>query len=51
MPEFTAAMEKEEIQRLEDARKTVVVEQEKIRTSLSEKEKELEKLRRELGEV
>jgi YEATS domain-containing protein 4 len=44
-------MEKEEIQRLEDARKTVVVEQEKIRTSLSEKEKELEKLRRELGEV
>lgn len=51
VPEFTSAMEKEEIQRLEDARKTVVGEQEKLRASLFEKEKELERLRRELGEA
>ena len=51
VPEFTSAMEKEEIQRLEEARKTVVGEQEKLRTSLFEKEKELDRLRRELGEA
>jgi YEATS domain-containing protein 4 len=43
-------MEKEEIQRLEDAKKTVFAEQEKLRTSLVEKEKELEILKRELSD-
>ncbi|KAI0307054.1 yeats family protein [Multifurca ochricompacta] len=51
VPEFTAAMEKEEIQRLEEARKSVVAEQEKLHASLIEKEKELEKLRRDLGDA
>lgn len=51
VPEFTALMEKEEIQRLEDAKKSVFAEQEKLRVSLIEKEKELEKLRRELNET
>jgi len=50
VPEFTAVMEKDEIRRLEEAKKTVVAEQEKLRTSLAEKEKELEALKRELGE-
>jgi YEATS domain-containing protein 4 len=43
-------MEKDEIQRLEDAKKAIFAEQEKLRTSLIEKEKELESLRRELSE-
>ncbi|KAI0303971.1 yeats family protein [Russula brevipes] len=51
VPEFTAVMEKDEIQRFDDARKKVTEEQEKLRTSLVEKEKELERLRRELGEA
>ncbi|KAI0268139.1 yeats family protein [Gloeopeniophorella convolvens] len=51
VPEFSATMEKEEIQRFEDARKQVIAEQEKLRTSLIEKEKELERLKRELGEA
>ncbi len=51
VPEFTSAMEKEEIQRIEEARKTVIAEQEKLRTSLIEKEKELERFRRELGDA
>ncbi|KAH9999988.1 yeats family protein [Russula vinacea] len=51
VPEFTAVMEKDEIQRLEDAKKTINAEQEKLRVSLIEKEKELEKLRGELNET
>jgi len=51
VPEFTAVMEKDEIQRLEDAKKTVIAEQEKLRNSLMEKENELERLRRELNET
>ncbi|KAH9179574.1 yeats family-domain-containing protein [Lactarius sanguifluus] len=51
VPEFSSAMEKEEIQRLEEAKKSVIGEQEKLRASLTEKEKELERLRRELGEA
>jgi YEATS domain-containing protein 4 len=51
VPEFTGVMEKDEIQRLEDAKKSVVTEQEKLRVSLIEKEKELERLRRELNET
>jgi YEATS domain-containing protein 4 len=51
VPEFTAVMEKDEIQRLEDAKKTIVAEQEKLRVGLIEKEKELERLRGELNET
>lgn len=51
VPEFTAVMEKDEIRRLEEAKKTVIAEQEKLRASLVEKEKELETLKRELGEA
>jgi YEATS domain-containing protein 4 len=51
VPEFTAVMEKDEIQRLEEAKKKIIAEQEKLRTSLDEKEKELERLRRELGDT
>jgi YEATS domain-containing protein 4 len=51
VPEFTAVMEKDEIQRLEDARKTVIAEQEKLRAALTERDKELEKLKSELGEI
>ncbi|KAI0068559.1 yeats family protein [Artomyces pyxidatus] len=51
VPEFWAGMEKEEIERLERARKVVVAEQEKWRATLIEKEKELEKLKRDLGEA
>ena len=51
VPEFTAVMEKDEIQRLEDAKKLVIAEQEKLRASVNEKEKELEGLKRDLGEA
>jgi YEATS domain-containing protein 4 len=51
VPEFTAVMEKDEVQRLEDARKTVIAEQEKLRAALTERDKELEKLKSELGEI
>lgn len=44
-------MEKDEVQRLEDAKKKVTAEQEKLRVSLVEKEKELERLKRELNET
>ena len=50
VPEFTQEMEKEEADRLESARKTIIAEQEKLRFTLLEKEKELEKLHRLLGE-
>ena len=50
VPEFTQEMEKEEADRLESARKTIIAEQEKLRLTLLEKEKELEKLHRLLGE-
>lgn len=45
-PEFTALMEKEEADRLEEARKTVIAEQVKWRHLLTEKEQEVEKLQR-----
>ena len=48
VPEFTALMEKEEADKLEDARKAVLAEQENWREKLLEKEKELEKLKAEL---
>jgi YEATS domain-containing protein 4 len=48
LPEFHASMEKEEADRLEAARKTVVAEQGRWRGILIEKEKELERLKKEL---
>ncbi|GBE79817.1 yeats family protein [Sparassis latifolia] len=51
VPEFTQAMEKEEAERLENARKTVIAEQDKWREKLIEKEKELDQLRRQLASM
>lgn len=48
-PEFTSSMEKEETDRLETAKKTVIEQQEKMRNLLIEREKELEKLQKELA--
>ncbi|KAJ7616264.1 yeats family-domain-containing protein [Mycena rosella] len=47
-PEFTVQMEKEEAERLEDARKTVVAEEERCRMKPIEREKELEHLQKTL---
>jgi YEATS domain-containing protein 4 len=49
LPEFTAAMEKEEAERLETARKSVIEQQDKWRRTLIEREQELERLKRELA--
>jgi YEATS domain-containing protein 4 len=46
VPEFTTQMEKEEHERLENARKIVVAEQERLRGILLDKEKELEELQK-----
>ncbi|KAI0938154.1 hypothetical protein AcV7_003427 [Taiwanofungus camphoratus] len=48
VPEFTQQMEREEAERLEAAKKTVVAETDKWREKLIEKEKELERLQRQL---
>ena len=48
VPEFTSAMEKEEGDRLEEARKTVIAEQDRWRTMLFDKEKELDRLQKEI---
>ena len=48
VPEFTSAMEKEEGDRLEEARKIVMTEQERWRTMLIDKEKELDQLQKEI---
>ncbi|KAH9482322.1 Protein AF-9-like protein [Psilocybe cubensis] len=48
VPEFNAQMEKEESERLEEARKAVIAEQDRWREKLIEKERELERLQREL---
>jgi len=48
VPEFNQAMEKEESERLDNARKVVIAEQERLRARLIEREKELERLRRQL---
>ncbi|CAL1700252.1 unnamed protein product [Somion occarium] len=50
-PEFTQEMEKEEAERLENARKTVIAEQDKWRAMLIEKEKELQQLQRQLSDA
>ncbi|KXN89481.1 hypothetical protein AN958_05643 [Leucoagaricus sp. SymC.cos] len=44
-PEFSQLMEKEEQERLEEARKAVIAETDKWRNTLIEKEKELERLK------
>jgi YEATS domain-containing protein 4 len=49
VPEFTAAMVKEEAERLETARKSVIAEQDKWRGILIDKEKELEQLQKQLS--
>jgi YEATS domain-containing protein 4 len=46
VPEFTGAMEKEEADRLEEAKSKIIKEQEKWRSILTEKEKELERLQK-----
>lgn len=46
VPEFTAAMEKDEADRLEEAKGKIIREQEKWRNILIEKEKELERLQK-----
>lgn len=51
MPEFCQPIEKEELERLNGAKMFVVQEQAKWRNKLIEKEKELERLKRELGEA
>lgn len=51
VPEFTQEMEKEEAERLETARKTVIAETDKWRAKLIEKEKELEQLQKQLADV
>ncbi|KAG6891313.1 hypothetical protein C0992_009194 [Termitomyces sp. T32_za158] len=48
-PEFTSQMEKEEAERLEAARQSILSEQEKWRLILNEKEKELKKLQEQLA--
>ncbi len=50
VPEFCSEMEKEEAERLENARKAIIAEQEKWRTMLIEKEKELERYNKQLAE-
>ncbi|KAJ7098819.1 hypothetical protein B0H15DRAFT_920376 [Mycena belliarum] len=49
-PEFTQQMEKEEAVRLEDARKAIVVEEQKWRLKFLEREKELAQLRKMVDE-
>lgn len=46
LPEFTQAMEKEEQERLEEARKAIVAETDKWRNTLIEREKELDRLQK-----
>ncbi|KAG8936175.1 NuA4 histone H4 acetyltransferase complex and the SWR1 complex subunit [Tulasnella sp. 418] len=47
MPEFSAAMEKEEADRLDNAKREIVEQTDKLRKLLIEKEKELERLKKE----
>ncbi|KAF4619139.1 hypothetical protein D9613_004930 [Agrocybe pediades] len=48
VPEFNTLMIKEECDRLEDARKSIIAEQDRWRQKLIEKEKELERLQKEV---
>lgn len=49
-PEFYSGMVSEEAERLDEARRKVITEQERLRDELIEKEKELEELKRQLSE-
>jgi YEATS domain-containing protein 4 len=51
VPEFHAGMEKEESERLEEARKTIIAEQDRWREILIEREKEIQRLQREVDEL
>lgn len=51
VPEFTQAMEKEEAERLEAAKRAVLLEQERLRLRLHEREKELEAEKQAAGET
>lgn len=46
MPEFTSAMERDEGERLEEAKEKIIKEQEKWKGILLEREKELERLQK-----
>ncbi|KAG9039497.1 NuA4 histone H4 acetyltransferase complex and the SWR1 complex subunit [Tulasnella sp. JGI-2019a] len=48
MPEFTALMEKEEADRLDAAKRGIVVEADRLRAILIEREKEMERLKKEV---
>jgi len=48
MPEFTALMEKEEYERLDVAKKEIVQQTDKLRALLIEREKEMERLKKEV---
>ncbi|KAG9049510.1 NuA4 histone H4 acetyltransferase complex and the SWR1 complex subunit [Tulasnella sp. UAMH 9824] len=48
MPEFTQLMEKEEAERLDQAKKDIVAETDKLRNLLIEREKELERVKKEV---
>lgn len=50
VPEFYSGMEKEEADRLDEAKKTVIAEQNRLRNVLIEKEKELERQKKQFGE-
>ncbi|KAF9534590.1 yeats family protein [Crepidotus variabilis] len=50
LPEFTNLMEKEESERLEEAKKTIIEEHAKWHKKLIEKEKELERLQRDIAD-
>ena len=49
LPEFTVVMEKEEGDRLEEAKKSILAEQTRWKEILLEKEKELEQLQKQAG--
>ncbi|KAF8343685.1 yeats family protein [Amanita rubescens] len=49
LPEFTIVMEKEECDRLEEAKKSILAEQTRWKEILLEKEKELEQLQKQAG--
>jgi len=49
LPEFTVVMEKEEYDRLEEAKKSILAEQTRWKEILLEKEKELEQLQKQAG--
>ncbi|KAI0322490.1 yeats family protein [Amylostereum chailletii] len=50
VPEFNMLMEKEELERLDEARRSIMSEAMRVQSRLSERERELERLKRELGE-